>query len=98
MGRVEYPQEPGLCVDQHKMCSVWASSGECERNAAFMMGSPEASGACMLSCGKCKPCQTGDIDCINENRRKQGYLPLERSEMEWLGLNWWMGPERSPEL
>lgn len=43
-------------------------------------------------------CNNGDIGCINENRRKAGYLPLDRSEMEGLGVQWWLGEEPSPEL
>lgn len=36
--------------------------------------------------------------CINANRKKAGLLQINRSEMEWLGVPWWMGEEPSPEL
>lgn len=97
-GRVEYPQEPGLCVDRHSQCSMWAEQGECRKNPGFMVGDDDGSGNCRRACGVCRPCSASDLTCINENRKKAGYLPLERSEMEWLGVNWWLGSEPSPEL
>ena len=35
------------CKDQHSACADWASKGECEANAGFMLSS------CRLSCGRC---------------------------------------------
>ena len=50
------------------------------------------------SCGECSPCDSRDWECINANRKSGGYLELNRDEMEWLGVPWWMNPEPSPEL
>lgn len=54
----------------------------------FMMGDANGGGNCRKACGKCRVCSESDVACINENREKAGYLPLDRSEMEWLGVPW----------
>ena len=36
------------CKDEHSACADWASKGECEANAGFMLSS------CRLSCGRCE--------------------------------------------
>jgi prolyl 4-hydroxylase len=38
------------CVDLHKECRAWAQSGECKRNAAYMVGD---MGQCRDSCNAC---------------------------------------------
>jgi len=40
---------PGPCSDDNQNCGVWAASGECEANPAFMLAN------CRLSCGVCSP-------------------------------------------
>ncbi|KAI6222821.1 Protein CBR-TYR-3 [Aphelenchoides besseyi] len=37
------------CFNSHQCCSVWSSSGECNRNPGYMRG------WCKASCGICKP-------------------------------------------
>ncbi|KAL6752337.1 prolyl 4-hydroxylase alpha subunit-like protein [Haematococcus lacustris] len=97
--RVEYPAEPGQCDDAHPQCKQWAAAGECAKNHGYMMGDAGGGGACRKSCGACRVCSgSSDLSCINDNRSKAGYLPLVRSEMEWLGVPWWLGEEPSPEL
>ncbi|GFH07517.1 Fe2OG dioxygenase domain-containing protein, partial [Haematococcus lacustris] len=97
--RVEYPAEPGQCDDAHPQCKQWAAAGECAKNHGYMMGDAGGGGACRKSCGACRVCLgSSDLSCINDNRSKAGYLPLVRSEMEWLGVPWWLGEEPSPEL
>lgn len=46
------PAPPG-CRDLHKECPGWAEGGECEGNPKFMVGTKEAPGDCLLSCGRC---------------------------------------------
>ena len=31
-------------------------------------------GSCRAACGLCKPCNDGDVPCMNANREKAGYL------------------------
>jgi hypothetical protein len=38
------------CVDLHKECRGWAASGECKKNAGFMVGD---RGQCRASCKAC---------------------------------------------
>lgn len=30
------------------------------------------------------------VQCINANRVKDGFLRLDRTEFEWLGVKWWV--------
>jgi len=46
------PLPPG-CANLHDSCSVWAESGECEKNAEFMVGTRESPGSCIGACGRC---------------------------------------------
>lgn len=39
------------CEDENELCGGWAGSGECSKNAGFMMH------ACQKSCGQCHPRQ-----------------------------------------
>uniref|UniRef100_A0A0A0KPE4 procollagen-proline 4-dioxygenase n=1 Tax=Cucumis sativus TaxID=3659 RepID=A0A0A0KPE4_CUCSA len=41
------------CFDEDKSCPQWAAIGECERNAVFMVGSPDYYGTCRKSCNAC---------------------------------------------
>ncbi|KAA0043468.1 putative prolyl 4-hydroxylase 12 [Cucumis melo var. makuwa] len=41
------------CIDEDKSCPQWAAIGECERNAVFMVGSPDYYGTCRKSCNAC---------------------------------------------
>ncbi len=89
------PPEPGLSQDFDNRCPMWAKAGECTKNPDFMV----SEGAeCRKSCGACKGCAQNDWDCIHANRKAGGYLELNKEEMEWLGVPWWMTPEPSPEL
>lgn len=85
------PAEPGLCLDSDERCPQWAQQGECERNPKFMVGEGGENGACRQSCKACERCGEADYACIQRNRRLGGYLELDRAEMEWLGVPWWMG-------
>lgn len=84
-------REPGLCEDEHVQCKEWADRGECTKNPTFMVGNVDQAGSCMRACQSCEPC-TGEEDyaCIHRNREKAGFLKLEKEEMEWLGVPWWM--------
>ncbi|GAX73148.1 hypothetical protein CEUSTIGMA_g601.t1 [Chlamydomonas eustigma] len=42
------------CEDSNDLCDVWAASGECVRNAAFMVGTRARPGTCIQSCNKCE--------------------------------------------
>mmetsp|Transcript_14846 Transcript_14846/g.43598 ORF Transcript_14846/g.43598 Transcript_14846/m.43598 type:complete len:279 (+) Transcript_14846:1195-2031(+) len=81
------PYEPGRCEDLDTRCSGWAGSGECQHNPGYMV---DGVGACRASCGACTTCGEADWGCIRENRAKGGYLDVQREEMEWLGVDWWM--------
>ena len=89
------PAEPGLCVDFHSSCEMWAKAGECTKNPGFMK---DDDSQCRKACGACKACQLGDVDCIQANRNSAGYMQLDREEFDKLGVPWWMGPDPSPEL
>ena len=54
--------------------------------ARLQMGEDGVVGHCRKSCSACVPCGKGDWDCINANRKKQGYLPMEKQELDWLGV------------
>ncbi|XP_074284271.1 putative prolyl 4-hydroxylase 12 [Silene latifolia] len=41
------------CTDEDESCSKWAALGECQRNAVFMVGSPDYYGTCRKSCKVC---------------------------------------------
>ncbi|OIT33350.1 PREDICTED: probable prolyl 4-hydroxylase 12 isoform X1 [Nicotiana attenuata] len=41
------------CTDEDENCAQWAATGECERNAVFMVGSPDYYGTCRKSCNAC---------------------------------------------
>ncbi|XP_016471450.1 putative prolyl 4-hydroxylase 12 isoform X1 [Nicotiana tabacum] len=41
------------CTDEDDNCAQWAATGECERNAVFMVGSPDYYGTCRKSCNAC---------------------------------------------
>ncbi|KAK9040388.1 hypothetical protein V6N11_015551 [Hibiscus sabdariffa] len=45
--------ENGDCVDENENCPLWASTGECENNPAYMVGSEDAQGQCRKSCKVC---------------------------------------------
>eukprot|EP00197_Chlamydomonas_leiostraca_P012157 CAMPEP_0202866880 /NCGR_PEP_ID=MMETSP1391-20130828/8409_1 /ASSEMBLY_ACC=CAM_ASM_000867 /TAXON_ID=1034604 /ORGANISM="Chlamydomonas leiostraca, Strain SAG 11-49" /LENGTH=388 /DNA_ID=CAMNT_0049546867 /DNA_START=81 /DNA_END=1247 /DNA_ORIENTATION=- len=93
-----YPDEPGLCVDLHDKCVEWAASGECTNNPSYMTGGDAQIGHCRRACKTCRVCQEGDLQCINENRHNEGYLEIDRTEMEWLGVKWWLGEHKEREL
>jgi len=89
-------RDPGTCADHSATCKTWADSGECAKNVGFM------AETCGKSCGKCEDCGAADWDCINRNRVAQHYLPIDRAEMKWLGVDLHdalsLGTEPSPEL
>jgi prolyl 4-hydroxylase len=35
------------------MCDTWAATGECTKNAAFMVGDRTRPGSCLVSCRRC---------------------------------------------
>lgn len=43
----------GQCDDDEEACPEWATSGECERNPSFMVGTRQRPGRCLLSCKRC---------------------------------------------
>jgi hypothetical protein len=48
-----------------------------------MAGDAENHAHCRNSCGVCTVCSDGDLECYEENRRKQGYLVYtEEDELE----------------
>lgn len=47
------PPAPPGCKDEKSACQGWAEGGECESNPGFMVGTKDAPGACLLSCGRC---------------------------------------------
>ena len=53
---------------------------------------------CRKSCKECESCASTDYDCLNRNRKKGGYLEIDREEMKWLGANVWQQTDPSPEL
>ena len=69
-------RDPEECEDLHKLCSSWATSGECKNNAKYMEGDDSNLGMCRLSCGLCTVCAADDITCKSQNRIRAGYLPV----------------------
>ncbi len=67
--------DPGVCEDHHPQCSSWVASGECEKNVGFMFDT------CRKACKACEVCGEADFDCINRNRKRGGYLPIDKEEM-----------------
>jgi hypothetical protein len=47
------PPAPPGCVDDNKLCHVWAEEGECVTNPGYMVGTQEQPGACLKSCQRC---------------------------------------------
>ncbi|GMI86923.1 hypothetical protein like AT3G28480 [Hibiscus trionum] len=43
----------GDCVDENENCSVWAKTGECEKNPSYMVGTNASPGYCRKSCNVC---------------------------------------------
>ncbi|KAL4432155.1 hypothetical protein ABPG77_005917 [Micractinium sp. CCAP 211/92] len=41
------------CKDNNEGCQGWASSGECDKNPSFMVGTKEAPGQCIKACNRC---------------------------------------------
>lgn len=73
----EAPADPGICMDYYKECSRWASTGECQKNQAWMEGDGgNTLGNCRKSCKACELCTKGDKECYTNNRRQAGYLTL----------------------
>ncbi|CAH9090763.1 unnamed protein product [Cuscuta europaea] len=48
-----FDKPPSGCVDEHENCSIWASSGECDKNPVYMVGSELSLGKCRKSCNVC---------------------------------------------
>jgi prolyl 4-hydroxylase len=73
--------DPAQCGDMHPQCKLWAEAGECKANAKYMVGDNFGQGACRAACGTCSPCDQGDKQCRDENRRSAGYLVITPEEM-----------------
>ncbi|KAJ7521897.1 hypothetical protein O6H91_19G073400 [Diphasiastrum complanatum] len=43
-----------VCEDGHHQCGEWAAVGECTKNPAYMVGTPEWPGSCRKSCKVCE--------------------------------------------
>ncbi|XP_020080647.1 probable prolyl 4-hydroxylase 6 [Ananas comosus] len=43
------------CSDENALCPRWAATGECMKNPLYMVGTEEARGFCLKSCGMCEP-------------------------------------------
>ena len=71
-----FQPDPEDCEDHHKLCSSWATSGECIQNAKYMEGGDSNLGMCRLSCGTCTVCTPNDMACRSQNRIRAGYLPV----------------------
>ncbi|KAL8534435.1 hypothetical protein ACS0TY_010447 [Phlomoides rotata] len=54
VGKDLLQSDDAYCTDEDENCAGWASIGECERNALFMIGSPDYYGTCRKSCNACK--------------------------------------------
>ena len=85
-------RDPGVCADYSRTCPQFANSGECKRNRQFMMDT------CRKSCNECEICVKSEFECINRNRKRAGYLEIDRDEMKMLGVDLWQEDEPSPEL
>jgi len=67
----QLPQRIWECKDANPSCESWAERGECEKNPAFMVGSPSKPGDCRPACGLCDLCSgKDDKDCILSNTRR----------------------------
>jgi hypothetical protein len=70
---------------------AFPARGECATSPGYMTGSGEAAGNCLRACKACEACAgERDFACIHRNRKEEGFLELNREEMEWLGVPWWM--------
>lgn len=52
----QHPQKvlgPNGCGNNHEACSNWAATGECTKNADFMVGTKLRPGNCLLACDRC---------------------------------------------
>ena len=52
----QHPQKvlgPNGCGNNHEKCADWAATGECKKNADFMVGSKLKPGNCLLACDRC---------------------------------------------
>lgn len=47
------PAIPGCKDLDEDKCQGWAQGGECDRNSAFMVGTIDRPGSCLVSCGRC---------------------------------------------
>ncbi len=43
----------GDCVNENDKCEEWAAYGECKKNPAYMVGTPDWPGACRKACKLC---------------------------------------------
>ncbi|ERN04484.1 hypothetical protein AMTR_s00081p00029310 [Amborella trichopoda] len=41
------------CTDEDDLCAQWAALGECQKNPAYMVGTPDYYGSCRKSCKVC---------------------------------------------
>jgi prolyl 4-hydroxylase len=87
-------RDPGECKDYSNNCPTWHAAGECANNKGFM------GDTCRKTCGTCESCGPREWDCINRNRERSHYLPIDRDEMRMLGVDLFdaMKVEPSPEL
>jgi prolyl 4-hydroxylase len=52
----QHPQKvlgPNGCGNNHEKCADWAATGECQKNANFMVGTKLKPGNCLLACDRC---------------------------------------------
>jgi len=58
------PAPPTPCTDENQNCGIWAASGQCEANPAYMLVN------CALSCGVCSPPTQAPAPppCTDENQ------------------------------
>ncbi|PNH11495.1 Prolyl 4-hydroxylase subunit alpha-1 [Tetrabaena socialis] len=93
----DFEADAGACVDGNSRCADWAAAGECSRNKGFMAGDLSSLGACRKSCKSCESCASSDMECINRNRERGGYWPLNKDELEWLGAGDLWKEDKSPD-
>jgi prolyl 4-hydroxylase len=41
------------CEDKDTKCDQWSNTGECHKNAVWMVGTPSKPGNCLASCMRC---------------------------------------------